>query len=71
MHDVIVMGGGVIGQAVAYYLTQAGARTLLLDRRDVGRATAAGAGCLISIPCCGTIAGKPALQVLHWLANLQ
>ena len=46
MHDVIVMGGGMIGQAVAYYLTQAGARTLLLDRRDVGRATAAGAGIL-------------------------
>lgn len=46
MHDVIVIGGGVLGHAVAYYLTQAGAKTLLLDRNDTGKATAAGAGIL-------------------------
>ncbi len=46
MYDVIVVGGGVIGCAVAHYLVRAGARTLLLDRGDTGRATAAGAGIL-------------------------
>ena len=46
MHDAIVIGGGVIGAAVAYYLAEAGAKTLLLDRQDSGRATAAGAGIL-------------------------
>ncbi|MCW5852736.1 MAG: FAD-dependent oxidoreductase [Anaerolineae bacterium] len=46
MHDVIVIGGGVLGHAVAYYLTRAGAKTLLLDRNDTGKATAAGAGIL-------------------------
>ncbi len=44
MYDVIVLGGGVIGASAAYHLTQAGARTLLVDRGDVGRATDAGAG---------------------------
>lgn len=43
-YDVIVIGGGIIGAAAAYHLVQAGARTLLLDRNDAGRATNAGAG---------------------------
>lgn len=44
MYDAIVVGGGIVGAATAYYLTEAGARTLLVDRGDVGRATEAGAG---------------------------
>lgn len=43
-YDAIVVGGGVVGLATAYYLVQAGARTLLVDRADPGRATDAGAG---------------------------
>ncbi|MFN8491165.1 MAG: FAD-dependent oxidoreductase [Caldilineaceae bacterium] len=43
-YDVIVIGGGIIGASAAYHLVQAGARTLLLDRNDTGRATSAGAG---------------------------
>jgi len=37
--DVIVIGGGVIGAAVAYYLVRAGVQTMLLDRGDVASGT--------------------------------
>lgn len=46
MVDVIVIGGGLVGIATAYHLVQAGAKTLLVDRADAGRATDAGAGIL-------------------------
>lgn len=46
MYDAIVVGGGVVGLAAAYELVCAGARALLVDRADEGRATAAGAGIL-------------------------
>ncbi|MBV9791912.1 MAG: FAD-dependent oxidoreductase, partial [Chloroflexi bacterium] len=46
MYDVIVIGGGIVGMSTAYHLVGAGARTLLVDRADVGQATAAGAGIL-------------------------
>lgn len=45
-YDAIVVGGGLLGLATAYHLVRGGARTLLLDRGDVGRATDAGAGIL-------------------------
>jgi D-amino-acid dehydrogenase len=45
-YDTIVVGGGIVGASAAYHLTLAGAKTLLIDRRDVGRATDAGAGIL-------------------------
>jgi len=44
MYDAIVVGGGVVGLATAYHLLRGGARTLLVDRADRGRATDAGAG---------------------------
>jgi glycine/D-amino acid oxidase-like deaminating enzyme len=44
--DAAVIGGGLLGSATAYHLVSAGARTLLVDRADVGRATDAGAGIL-------------------------
>ena len=46
MHDVIVIGGGIVGTSAAYHLVCAGAKTLLIDRHDAGRATDAGAGIL-------------------------
>jgi D-amino-acid dehydrogenase len=46
-YDAIVVGGGVVGASAAYHLVREGARTLLLDRRDRGRATDAGAGILL------------------------
>jgi D-amino-acid dehydrogenase len=45
-YDVIVIGGGIVGMSTAYHLVRAGARTLLIDRHDPGRATDAGAGIL-------------------------
>jgi D-amino-acid dehydrogenase len=45
-YDVVVIGGGLAGSCVAYHCADAGARTLLVDRRDPGRATDAGAGIL-------------------------
>ncbi len=42
--DAVVVGGGLLGSATAYHLVSAGARTLLVDRADTGRATDAGAG---------------------------
>jgi hydrogen cyanide synthase HcnC len=42
--DVIVVGGGVIGCAVAYELAKRSVRVLLLDRSLPGRATSASAG---------------------------
>ena len=36
----------MVGASTAYHLVRAGVRTLLVDRRDVGRATDAGAGIL-------------------------
>jgi len=39
-----VIGGGVVGTAAALQAARAGASVVLFDRRDVGRATDAGAG---------------------------
>jgi D-amino-acid dehydrogenase len=44
--DVVVVGGGLIGTALAYELARDGVRTALVDRHDPGRATDAGAGIL-------------------------
>lgn len=44
--DLLVIGGGIVGAAVAYHGARAGGRVLLVDRHDSGRATDAGAGIL-------------------------
>ena len=43
-YDAIVVGGGIVGASAAYHLACEGAKTLLIDRHDKGRATDAGAG---------------------------
>ncbi len=45
-YDAIVVGGGIVGASAAYHLVRDGAKTLLIDRHDQGRATDAGAGIL-------------------------
>lgn len=40
----VVIGGGIVGASAAYHLAREGHRTVLVDRRDHGRATTAGAG---------------------------
>jgi D-amino-acid dehydrogenase len=44
--DVAVVGGGLVGTALAYELMTGGARVALVDRHDASRATDAGAGIL-------------------------
>ncbi len=44
--DAVVVGGGIVGSAVAYHLARDGHETVLVDRADAGRATDAGAGIL-------------------------
>lgn len=46
MYEAIIVGGGIVGTATAYHLIRHGAKTLLIDRHDPGRATDAGAGIL-------------------------
>jgi len=46
MLDVAIIGGGIVGASVAYRLVRHGARVGVIDRQDVGQATAAGAGIL-------------------------
>src|SRR4051812_27665116 len=42
--DVVVVGGGIIGSAVAYYAARHGMRVTLIDQPKRGRATSASAG---------------------------
>jgi len=44
--DVAVVGGGLVGTALAYELVARGADVVLVDRHHPGRATDAGAGIL-------------------------
>ncbi len=48
MADVVIVGGGIIGCASAYYLSKAGASVTLLERDEVaGAASGAAAGILV------------------------
>jgi len=44
MIRAVVIGGGVVGASAAFHLARAGVETILVDRRDAGHATGAGAG---------------------------
>jgi D-amino-acid dehydrogenase len=44
MSKVVVVGGGIVGASAAFHLAREGVETVLIDRRDAGRATSAGAG---------------------------
>jgi glycine oxidase len=68
-HDVVIVGGGVIGLSVAYALGREGIRPTVLDRRELGReASWAGAGL---IPPVGDHASKqPMIALRSWSARL-
>lgn len=56
-----MIGGGLVGASLAYALVRQGARVAVIDRLDVGQATAAGAGIL---PPLDHFSGVPALLPL-------
>lgn len=68
-HDVVIVGGGVIGLSVAYALAREGIRPTVLDRRELGReASWAGAGL---IPPVGDHDSKqPMVALGSWSARL-
>ena len=39
VYDAIIIGGGIVGISIAYHLALDGSKTLLFDRRDIGKAT--------------------------------
>lgn len=44
MKRAVVIGGGVVGASAAFHLARSGVETILVDRKDPGHATGAGAG---------------------------
>ena len=48
MFDAVIVGGGVVGISTAYELVRSGLSAMVVDRRDPGRATDAGAGIISS-----------------------
>lgn len=44
MKNVIVIGAGILGVSTAYHLSKRGVNVTLIDRQDLGQATAAAAG---------------------------
>ena len=68
-HDVVIVGGGVIGLSIAFALAREGIRPTVLDRRDLGReASWAGAGL---IPPAGENRSRQPLVALRsWSAQL-
>ncbi len=43
-YDLVVVGGGIVGAAAAHRAATLGASVVIIDRKDSGRATGAGAG---------------------------
>jgi glycine oxidase len=68
-HDVVIVGGGVIGLSIAYALARQGLVPTVVDRRDLGReASWAGAGL---IPPAGErTAAHPRVALRSWSARL-
>jgi glycine/D-amino acid oxidase-like deaminating enzyme len=45
--DVVVMGAGITGAIVAYYLSRAGFKVTIIDKRHVGQGSTAASTCLL------------------------
>ena len=68
-HDVVIVGGGVIGLSIAFALAREGIRPTVLDRRDLGReASWAGAGLIP--PVAENRSRQPLVALRSWSAEL-
>ena len=65
--EVAILGGGVIGSAIAYFLSKAGVQTLVLERSEVAAASSSAAAGLLS-PL-GNVHGPGALTDLLLASN--
>jgi D-amino-acid dehydrogenase len=68
--DAIVVGGGVVGAATAYFLAESGARVVLLERGEIASGASYGNAGWIS-PSHGTPLAAPGVirQALRWLLD--
>ena len=68
-HDVVIVGGGVIGLSIAYRLAREGVKATVLDRQQVGReASWAGAGLIPAHT--ERLPGNPSVELRSWSAVL-
>ena len=67
-HDVLVVGGGVLGVCSAYFLTEAGRSVLLVDREDICAGSSYGNAGLI-VPSHSVPFAQPGVvwQALRWM----
>ena len=69
VHDVVIVGGGVIGLSIAFALAREGIRPTVVDRRDLGReASWAGAGLIP--PVAENRSRQPLVALRSWSAEL-
>lgn len=47
--DVVVVGGGVVGTAVTYYLTQSGVQVCLVEKGDIASGTSSACGHVVAL----------------------
>src|SRR5689334_16035373 len=65
--EVAILGGGVIGSAIAYFLSRAGVQTLVLERSEIAaESSSAAAGLLAPL---GNVHGPGALADLLLTSN--
>ena len=69
-HDVLVVGGGVLGVCTAYFLAEAGRSVLLVDREDICAGSSYGNAGLI-VPSHSVPFAQPGVvgQALRWMFN--
>ena len=69
-HDVLVIGGGVLGVCTAYFLAEAGRSVLLVDREDICAGSSYGNAGLI-VPSHSVPFAQPGVvgQALRWMFN--
>ena len=67
-HDVLVVGGGVLGVCTAYFLTEAGRKVLLVDKEDICAGSSYGNAGLI-VPSHSVPFAQPGVvwQALRWM----